>query len=105
MTDSILLFEIRADVECDLAFLGLLVLENRLKDETKPVILQLKRAKIRTIMVTGMLSDKFVVTCDSTLIESTSDNEVSLLRSWHRSGLSLFFFLISDIYYLFRKLL
>ena len=92
MTDSILLFEIRADVECDLAFLGLLVLENRLKDETKPVILQLKRAKIRTIMVTGMLSNKLVVTYDSTLIEITSDNKVSLLRSWHRSGLSLFLF-------------
>jgi len=34
-------------------FLGLLVLENRLKPETLPVIRTLKDAAIRTVMVTG----------------------------------------------------
>ena len=40
-------------MECDLTFLGLLVMENRLKPETSPVIHQLSEANIRTIMVTG----------------------------------------------------
>ncbi|XP_063864679.1 polyamine-transporting ATPase 13A3-like isoform X3 [Scylla paramamosain] len=43
----------RDEVECDLQFLGLLVMENRLKKETTPVIAQLHRAHIKTIMVTG----------------------------------------------------
>ena len=49
----------REDVECELTFLGLLVLENRLKKETTPVITQLKQANIRTIMVTGKLRNYF----------------------------------------------
>jgi cation-transporting ATPase 13A3/4/5 len=44
----------REQVECDLTFLGLLVMENRLKPETAPVIQQLLEANMRTIMVTGM---------------------------------------------------
>lgn len=40
-------------LEIELNFLGLLVMENRLKIETAPVIGQLQKAKIRTIMVTG----------------------------------------------------
>ncbi|CAL4067513.1 unnamed protein product, partial [Meganyctiphanes norvegica] len=43
----------REEVELDLEFLGLLVLENRLKTETTPIIRQLTQAQIRTIMVTG----------------------------------------------------
>lgn len=43
----------REEVENDLTFLGLLILENKLKEETKPVITRLKKANIRTIMVTG----------------------------------------------------
>ena len=42
-----------SEVEKDLEFLGLIVLENRIKKETKPVIKQLQNAKLRTIMVTG----------------------------------------------------
>ena len=42
-----------SEVEKDLQFLGLIVLENRIKKETKPVIKQLQNAKVRTIMVTG----------------------------------------------------
>ena len=44
----------RDEVECELQFLGLLVMENRLKKETTPVISQLHKANIKTIMVTGM---------------------------------------------------
>ncbi|KAG7163306.1 cation-transporting ATPase 13A3-like 1 [Homarus americanus] len=40
-------------VECDLTFVGLLILQNMLKPETKPVICQLQKANIRTVMVTG----------------------------------------------------
>ncbi|KAK7085699.1 hypothetical protein SK128_009333, partial [Halocaridina rubra] len=43
----------REEVECDLEFLGLLVMENRLKMETTPIITQLHQANIKTIMVTG----------------------------------------------------
>jgi cation-transporting ATPase 13A3/4/5 len=43
----------RESVECDLELLGLVMLENRLKPQTVGVIHQLKKAHIRTIMVTG----------------------------------------------------
>ncbi|XP_070560588.1 polyamine-transporting ATPase 13A3-like isoform X2 [Ptychodera flava] len=43
----------RNDVECELNFLGLLIMQNTLKPETTPIIHQLKRANIRTVMVTG----------------------------------------------------
>uniref|UniRef100_A0A8D2N1U3 Cation-transporting ATPase n=1 Tax=Zonotrichia albicollis TaxID=44394 RepID=A0A8D2N1U3_ZONAL len=43
----------REEVESDLTFLGLLIMENRLKRETKPVLEELSAACIRTVMVTG----------------------------------------------------
>ncbi|XP_075058372.1 putative cation-transporting ATPase 13A4 isoform X2 [Mixophyes fleayi] len=43
----------RDEVECDMEFLGLLILENRLKPETKPVLDELNAANIRTVMITG----------------------------------------------------
>lgn len=43
----------RADYEKDLTFLGLLVMENKLKKETSAVIANLNECKIRTIMATG----------------------------------------------------
>jgi len=43
----------REKVESDLTFLGLLVMENKLKPETTPVIRQLTNAAIKTVMVTG----------------------------------------------------
>ncbi|XP_078523236.1 putative cation-transporting ATPase 13A4 [Lissotriton helveticus] len=43
----------REDVESNLEFLGLLVMENQLKPETKPVLEELLEARIRTVMVTG----------------------------------------------------
>jgi hypothetical protein len=43
----------REDVEHDLEFLGMIVLENRLKPETEPVIGILKAACMKTVMVTG----------------------------------------------------
>uniref|UniRef100_A0A1B6M8G3 Cation-transporting P-type ATPase C-terminal domain-containing protein n=1 Tax=Graphocephala atropunctata TaxID=36148 RepID=A0A1B6M8G3_9HEMI len=43
----------REEVEADLCFLGLVVLENRLKPQTTGVIDILRTANIRTIMVTG----------------------------------------------------
>lgn len=43
----------RDEAERDLQFLGLLVLENRLKAESAPVLLDLRQANIRTNMVTG----------------------------------------------------
>ena len=43
----------REQVECSLEFLGLLIMENRLKPETTPTIGELREANIRTIMITG----------------------------------------------------
>ncbi|XP_056421368.1 probable cation-transporting ATPase 13A4 [Hyla sarda] len=43
----------REEVESDMDFLGLLILENRLKPETKPVLDELNAANIRTVMITG----------------------------------------------------
>lgn len=43
----------REKIEFDLNLIGLIILENRLKPETTPVIQMLNEAKIRTIMVTG----------------------------------------------------
>ncbi|XP_067398911.1 probable cation-transporting ATPase 13A4 [Emydura macquarii macquarii] len=43
----------REEVESDLTFLGLLIMENRLKAETKPVLEELSAARIRSVMVTG----------------------------------------------------
>ncbi|XP_077343608.1 putative cation-transporting ATPase 13A4 [Lithobates pipiens] len=43
----------REEVECDMEFLGLLILENRLKPETNPVLEELNAANIRTVMITG----------------------------------------------------
>ncbi|ESP04540.1 hypothetical protein LOTGIDRAFT_135940 [Lottia gigantea] len=43
----------RDQVERELIFLGLLIMENKIKPETSPVINNLQQADIRTIMVTG----------------------------------------------------
>lgn len=43
----------REEVENDLVFLGLIVLENKLKPETTPVISKLKDANLRLVIVTG----------------------------------------------------
>ncbi|KAM4040345.1 putative cation-transporting ATPase 13A4 isoform 2-T2 [Anomaloglossus baeobatrachus] len=43
----------REEVESDLLFLGLLILENRLKPETIPVLKDITNALIRTAMITG----------------------------------------------------
>ncbi|XP_060054480.1 probable cation-transporting ATPase 13A5 isoform X2 [Erinaceus europaeus] len=43
----------REKVESELTFLGLLIMENRLKKETKPVLKELEEARIRTVMITG----------------------------------------------------
>ena len=43
----------REEAEQELEFLGLIVLENRLKPQTKGVIQLLKEAEFKTIMITG----------------------------------------------------
>ncbi|XP_052013973.1 probable cation-transporting ATPase 13A5 isoform X1 [Apodemus sylvaticus] len=43
----------REKVESELTFLGLLIMENRLKKETRPVLKELSEACVRTVMVTG----------------------------------------------------
>lgn len=58
-----LLFQVqkvqREVIETDLNFLGLIVLENRLKPETFPCIQALNEANIRVIMVTGKYYHEF----------------------------------------------
>lgn len=43
----------RDQAECELNFLGFIVMKNVLKPETTPIIQQLYKAKIRVVMVTG----------------------------------------------------
>ncbi|XP_032802753.2 polyamine-transporting ATPase 13A3 isoform X2 [Petromyzon marinus] len=43
----------RDTIESGLQMLGLIVMQNKLKPETEPVLQQLKEARIRTVMVTG----------------------------------------------------
>ncbi|XP_034846625.1 probable cation-transporting ATPase 13A5 [Mirounga leonina] len=43
----------REKAESEMTFLGLLIMENRLKKETKPVLKELREARIRTVMITG----------------------------------------------------
>ncbi|KAM6223933.1 putative cation-transporting ATPase 13A5 [Rhynchocyon petersi] len=43
----------REEVESELTFLGLLIMENRLKKETKAVLKELSEARIRSVMITG----------------------------------------------------
>jgi len=43
----------REDAESNLIFLGLIIMENRLKPETTGIISMLRNANIRNIMVTG----------------------------------------------------
>lgn len=43
----------REKIECDLTFLGFVILENRLKPDTCDIINDLSSANIRTVMVTG----------------------------------------------------
>jgi hypothetical protein len=43
----------RVDVECDLTFLGLLIVENKIRDTTPITIEKLNNAAIKTVMITG----------------------------------------------------
>lgn len=43
----------RTEVEKDLIFIGLIILENRLKPQTTSVINMLKEAQIKVVMITG----------------------------------------------------
>ncbi|XP_069068850.1 probable cation-transporting ATPase 13A4 isoform X2 [Pleurodeles waltl] len=63
----------REDSESDLEFIGFLILENRLKSETKPVLQELSAAQIRTVMVTGdNLQTAVTVAKSSAMISDSS---------------------------------
>ncbi|XP_060098775.1 probable cation-transporting ATPase 13A5 [Heteronotia binoei] len=63
----------REEVEFGLTFLGLLVMENRLKSETNPVLEELMAARIRTVMVTGdNLQTAVTVAKNSNMISNSS---------------------------------
>ncbi|POI32970.1 hypothetical protein CIB84_003278 [Bambusicola thoracicus] len=63
----------REEAESGLEFLGLLVMENRLKPETKPVLRELAAARIRSIMVTGdNLQTAVTVARNADMIHETS---------------------------------
>lgn len=51
-------------MEKNLNFVGLIVMENKLKPETTPVIKELREANIRCIMVTGEFKGGFCVIFD-----------------------------------------
>uniref|UniRef100_A0A8C5S940 ATPase 13A5 n=1 Tax=Laticauda laticaudata TaxID=8630 RepID=A0A8C5S940_LATLA len=82
----------REELESGLTFLGLLVMENRLKSETRPVLQELRQARIRSVMVTGVLG---VVAGSGGLSPSESKFlwqswESSLIINWLSLGAFLF---------------
>nr|XP_033815070.1 probable cation-transporting ATPase 13A4 isoform X3 [Geotrypetes seraphini] len=69
---EVLLYK-REEVESDLIFLGLLILENRLKVETKSALQELCSARIRTVMITGdNLQTAVTVARNSSMISEES---------------------------------
>ncbi|XP_069068846.1 probable cation-transporting ATPase 13A4 [Pleurodeles waltl] len=63
----------REEVESDLTFMGLLIMENRLKPETSPVLQELSRARVRMVMITGdNLQTAVTVAKNSGMISRTS---------------------------------
>ncbi|XP_075794404.1 putative cation-transporting ATPase 13A4 isoform X2 [Pelodiscus sinensis] len=75
----------REELESDLTFLGLLIMENRLKAETKPVLEELSAARIRSVMVTGdNVQTAITVAKNSGMISPTS--QVILVEANERSG-------------------
>ena len=54
-------FLCRDKVECDMSFVGLIVMQNKLKRQTKPVIKTLSAAEIRSVMVTGKFREHFSI--------------------------------------------
>jgi len=61
----------REQIECDLHFLGFLIMENKLKEVTQQTIQTLNKCKIRTIMATG----------DNTLTAISVGRECNILKS------------------------
>lgn len=51
----------RVNLECDMVFLGFLVMQNSLKPETTQVIRELHAANLRLIMVTGLCNIDFTI--------------------------------------------
>lgn len=45
----------REEVEHGLTFLGLVILQNKLKKKTTPVIKELRAANLRCVMITGFV--------------------------------------------------
>ncbi|XP_040205463.1 probable cation-transporting ATPase 13A4 isoform X1 [Rana temporaria] len=85
---------VREDVESDLEFLGLLILENKLKPETKPVLQELSAANIRTAMITGDNLQTAITVAKTSglvpenssmiLVEAEEPSELSSAKiSWH----------------------
>nr|XP_019578729.1 PREDICTED: probable cation-transporting ATPase 13A4 isoform X2 [Rhinolophus sinicus] len=77
----------RDKVESDLIFLGLLILENQLKEETKPVLEELISARIRTVMITGdNLQTAITVARKSGMV--SEDQKVILIETNETTGSS-----------------
>ena len=51
----------REELEENLTFLGLIILENRLKEETVPALEILSEAGIRSVMITGMFCNHLML--------------------------------------------
>jgi len=54
----IITIDYRDKVEYDMTFLGLLVMQNKLKPQSKPVIQKLWEANVRSVMITGKIDLK-----------------------------------------------
>ncbi|XP_029472626.1 probable cation-transporting ATPase 13A4 [Rhinatrema bivittatum] len=75
----------REEVESNLIFIGLLIMENRLKVETKPVLQELCSARIRTVMITGdNLQTAVTVAKNSSMV--SEESKVILVEACEEEG-------------------
>uniref|UniRef100_A0A1B6M5K1 Cation-transporting ATPase n=1 Tax=Graphocephala atropunctata TaxID=36148 RepID=A0A1B6M5K1_9HEMI len=89
----------RSEVERDFEFIGLIVMENRLKPQTTGVISMLKGAQIKVVMVTGdniltavsVAKECGIVEGGETVVEviAEEDNNSNPLQIWFTCGGSL----------------
>ncbi|KAJ8682806.1 hypothetical protein QAD02_018598 [Eretmocerus hayati] len=83
----------RDEVEKDLEFLGLIILENRLKEPTIRVVKELREANIKTVMITGDNIQTAISVAKECGILSHDDTviNVSLVPTQNKSRPEIFF--------------
>lgn len=89
----------REEMEKDLTFIGLIVLENRLKPQTASVMKELRDANIKTVMITGdNMQTALSVARECGLIQPTTETviDVDVIKPIHKNETYRFTFRIDN---------